>query len=250
MFKAMLTDVLAGVLASTVWAAAIGLNAARRFPLRCLYVRVAHPRRRIRVSVAVALVIRENDDYLLVESRRRPGYWGPVGGAMQYFGVHGSEITRTFDCEDRFTGGPRDLRGTIEGRDLLRFITAVRTGRECEAPEAAAAREFYEEVAIPAAAGVIPFQFRVRAEVTQGPYRYSRDYSQFRLFFVAEIPPSSDTSEWLRGCATRPTVLRPLSRAEITTGALNPASDVLEHSLLLFQDSLGHTFPSLAGGPG
>lgn len=243
----MIGDILSGLFASALWAGAIGLYAARSFPARCLYVRFVHPRRRIRVSVAVLVVIRKDGDFLLVESRRRPGQWGPISGAMQYYPTE-REIVPSFAPERPVGVGPQDLRGTLECRDLLRLIRAVRRRERCEAPEGAAAREFYEEVVSQAAdAGEPPFQFMLDREATQGPYQYSDEYGQFRLFFVTTVVANSDAAKWIDAHGSLDH-LRSVSRDEILRLAASPQSDVLPHSLLLVQESIGFTYPSIAEG--
>ncbi|MFF7639882.1 hypothetical protein ACFZCX_06220 [Streptomyces canus] len=103
---------------------------------------------RIRVSVAAVLRLQRDGTYVLFHSTRRPGSYGPPGGALKYRPSGRRELDRLcFQEEPRpIATAAEDLRGFIPARSLPGFVRWWRSGTGRESASEGLRRELTEEL--------------------------------------------------------------------------------------------------------
>ncbi|MFH0173789.1 hypothetical protein ACIA6D_17475 [Streptomyces cacaoi] len=149
---------------------------------------------RIRVSVAAVLRVQRDDTYILFHSTRRPGSYGPPGGALKYRPSGRQELDRLcFQEEPRPTAtASEDLRGFIPARSLPGFVRWWRSGTGRESASEGLRRELAEELTevghSELAAGVAELSFVAVRTVMDGPMPVlPHRYRQVRFLEVCDL---------------------------------------------------------------
>ena len=105
--------------------------------------------KRIRLSFAYLIRIRVNNKYLLVKSGHDRNLYGPVGGV--YHMNHTNYVYNELGfSRDETPGDNNDIRGTILGKNISKFIKWFNKGID---REVSPNREFFEELI---ESGVVP----------------------------------------------------------------------------------------------
>lgn len=110
--------------------------------IRPYYYDSSFEEKKIRLSFAYLIRIKVNNRYLLVKSGHKRGTYGPVGGV--YHIEHTDYVYNKLGfSRDSSPGDPEDIRGTIQGKKISKFIKWFNKKRNRELNPS---REFYEEL--------------------------------------------------------------------------------------------------------
>ncbi|WP_410674062.1 hypothetical protein [Amycolatopsis sp. cmx-4-68] len=153
-------------------------------------------RNRVRISFSVLLRLADDDRFVLFDSPKRPGAFGPPGGVIKYFppavrilDALGFRPERTGAASAKLKG---DLRGTLPHSALRRFRSWFASGAYRESATECLRRELCEElveVGVHGPLGTISeVQFAAIRAVREGPHAVpGKDYRQVRGFDVHEL---------------------------------------------------------------
>lgn len=151
--------------------------------------------RRVRISFSVLLRLAEDDRYVLFDSPKRPGAFGPPGGVVKFF-PPARHILENLGFQPERTGSPphklkADLRGTLPAPAVRRFRNWFASGAYRETSAECLRRELCEELAEVGVSGlamtVSQLQFVHVRTVREGPHSVpGKSYRQLRSFDVCE----------------------------------------------------------------
>lgn len=110
--------------------------------IRPYFYSLKYNNEKIRLSFAYLIRIKVNNRYLLVKSGHKRDLFGPVGGV--YHIEHIDYVYKTLGfARDSTPGDSQDVRGTILGKNIKKFIEWFNRG---ENRETSPLREFCEEL--------------------------------------------------------------------------------------------------------
>lgn len=101
---------------------------------------IRHFNSKIRISTSAVLLVKNDDDYVLVKNHHRPEFYAPIGGVYKHTGKK-PEILEKIEWQADYTlhtpkleDMKNDLRGIIIGRRFPEFLNwfTSRRGREGE----------------------------------------------------------------------------------------------------------------------
>jgi hypothetical protein len=198
---------------------------------------------KVRVSFASMLRLQRNEKYLLVESRRRHGIYGPLGGVVRYFASARPLVLDKIGFENQLPAvdGSCDLRGYIRGSHFHNLMMWYVSGRHIE--RLTLARELEEElkeIQIKLPKSNLPrLEFDLVRVVHEGPHRVpGEEYLQYRCFSVCDLqvddPTSRDFENYLVRIADQSKELLWASRSEIRKGRARSGAYIGDHSGYLF----------------
>ncbi|WP_189333958.1 hypothetical protein [Actinoplanes ianthinogenes] len=153
--------------------------------------------RRVRVSMAALLRVKDEDCYVLFSHPYRPGVYGPPGGVVKY--AEGAR--RTLDSvgfvEQRSAARQaamrHDLRGFLPLRSVISFLRWYASGRDRESAVDCVRRELREELAEVGHPELVPLAGALTLTLVRGvferPPKYGRAERVVRRFDVYDVIP-------------------------------------------------------------
>lgn len=188
----MVLNVVSGLI-STALLAAAAVVWRHRGRLRLIPLSVVG-RGDVRVSCAALLRLRDDDQYVLVVSGSRPGFFGPLGGVFKFdegataaLDRSGFRGQRLGDRRDRVRA---DLRGFVPARSLFGFLRWFESGSDRETATECLRRELVEELdgVAEVDADVGELRFTLLRVVVEGPRRVPGErYRQLRRLEVHDL---------------------------------------------------------------
>ncbi len=192
-------------------------------------------RDRVRISFSVLLRLAEDDRFVLFDSPKRPGAFGPPGGVVKFF-PPAARLLESLGFQPERTGSPpaklkADLRGTLPAGALRRFRTWFASGAYRETTGECLRRELREELAEVGVQGldgiVSELEFTSVRTVREGPHSVAgKNYRQLRGFDVCELAMTNSAARRV----TR--VLTEAGEDEAHPGVLLAGFDDIEHGRL------------------
>lgn len=146
----------------------------------------------IRISLATILEVRNDQDrYLLIRMRRRPEWFGPLGGVIKYYPSAQLEEKYEFQRHAKEGHLGDDLRGYVPGRNFVKFMQWFRSQYDREVESVT--RELIEElgeIGLEDLARTVPaLPISLLRRVQEGIQRVpsKEDYYQFRYIEVYRL---------------------------------------------------------------
>jgi len=190
----MIQGIIASLAAAVIGALAVFVSKNHHW-LGLLWYRFLYAGRPIRVSFASLLIVQEEGRFVLVRMPRRPEAFGPFGGVYKIFSEGRRELSDLgYMAQEENSAASAaisgDLRGTIPGRSVFKFLRWFDGERGRESSTDCLRRELREELLeigrVEEAALVDSLRFqRVRC-VREGPKSAGTgfDFIQIRQFDV------------------------------------------------------------------
>lgn len=193
----MINSLIIGVLSSLLAAMLIGLWQFREFFLPYLLCETVLRNKFIRISLATILYVRNDEgQYLLIRMRRRPEWFGPLGGVIKYYPA--AQLEEKFEFQKYSGQGDfkDDLRGLLPGRHFVKFMRWFRSYQDREVESVT--RELVEELReiglgdLAQTIQVLPISLVRR--VQEGIQRVSsqEDFYQFRYIEVYKLDMANE----------------------------------------------------------
>jgi hypothetical protein len=186
-----------GSLIATLITMSFGLYRYREFFLPYLLCETFYRNKLIRISLATVLVLQDDhDQHLLIRMRRRPEWFGPLGGVLKYY--PSAQLEEKFEFQRYSKRGDisNDLRGFLPGRNFIKFMTWFRSSRNREVESVT--REVVEElkeIGLVQLAGTIQaLPLSLVRQVQEGIQRVpsKEDFYQFRFIEVYKLDPDNE----------------------------------------------------------
>ncbi|MFJ7218656.1 hypothetical protein [Amycolatopsis sp. NPDC098790] len=150
----------------------------------------------VRISFSTLLRVTDDDRYVLFDSPKRPGAYGPPGGVVKFHPPAVRLLESWGFRPDRATAGAEkmrsDLRGMLPVRSLRRFQAWFATGAYRETAEECLRRELWEELAEVGLSALRPHTRRLSfisvRTVLEGPSSVpGKDFLQLRRFDIHDV---------------------------------------------------------------
>ncbi|WP_290054898.1 hypothetical protein [Amycolatopsis solani] len=163
-------------------------------------------RDRVRISFSVLLRLADDDRFVLFDSPKRPGAFGPPGGVVKFFPPAGRILDDLGFQPERTGSTPRklkaDLRGTLPAGALRRFRTWFASGTYRETADECLRRELREELAEVGIQGldraVSELEFTSVRTVREGPHSVpGKNYRQLRGFDIRDLAMTNSAAQRL-----------------------------------------------------
>ena len=189
-----LLNVIAGILSGLTVAIIIMLYNQREYFLPNLLCTTFYRNKLVRISLATILHLRnDNNQFLLIRMRRRPEWFGPLGGVIKYYPSAQLEDKFEFQSYPKQTDLSDDLRGFVPGRHFVKFMKWFRSYRDREVESVT--RELIEELTeigladLAETVQVLPLSLvrRVQGGIQRVPSK--EDFYQFRYIEVYKLNP-------------------------------------------------------------
>ncbi|WP_420630730.1 hypothetical protein [Candidatus Leptofilum sp.] len=193
----ILSSLIIGILSSIIAAILIALWQLREFFLPYLLCQTFFRNKLLRISLATVLYLRdENDRYLLVRMRRRPEWFGPLGGVIKYY--PSAQLEEKFEFQ-RYSGQSDlsdDLRGRLPGRHFVKFMRWFRSYKDREVESVT--RELIEELKeigledLAESIQALPLSLVRRAQGGIQRVSSKEDFYQFRYIEVYKLDQTNE----------------------------------------------------------
>ncbi|GAB1818587.1 SMODS-associated NUDIX domain-containing protein [Herbidospora sp. RD11066] len=254
----MLENIVAGLITAAMLAAGALLWRYRR-NLGLLWAAVP-PGRRLRVSVAVILRVKDDDGYVLFHHPHRPQTYGPPGGVVKYTDGARRTLDELGFVEQRIAQRDatmyRDLRGFIPARRGIAFLHWYDREADRESAPECLRRELREELVEVGHSELAPLaddlRFDLVRNVCEGarptpnkPYRTLRVFTVFDV--VADTPAAVELLRRLHELArdaTEPDIVR-ASSTDIQEGRSGPHLITPPAAFLLGDRRIHEDLPAL-----
>lgn len=195
-----MNDLVVGILGSliaTLITMSFGLYRHRDFFLPYLFCETIYRKKLIRISLATVLILQNDDDqYLLIRMRRRPEWFGPLGGVIKYY--PSAQLEENFEFQRYSKRGDMsdDLRGFLPGHHFVKFMKWFRSyhNREVESVTREIIEELNEIGLVQLANTIQALPLSLVRQVQEGIQRVAskEDYFQFRYIEVYKFDPASE----------------------------------------------------------
>jgi hypothetical protein len=191
-------DLLVGVVSSVIASILVfvGSVAWRNRKHRSMLSIILFPRGTVRVSVAVLLRIRVDENYVLFHTPRTPSTYGPLGGVVKFtssarHALDGMKFRDEHQAANR-ASALNDLRGFIPAGTVGKFLRWLDTGVDREPAVECLRRELREELGEighpDLVEHVTALEFRQVRAVHEGPQEVpGKGYRQIRYVEVYEL---------------------------------------------------------------
>jgi hypothetical protein len=187
----MINELVVGTIATLILALLTAAIRNRQFlgiAVNCyLYSR----NKKIRVSIAAILSVRQGDHFILIRNRHRPEMFGPIGGVYKFYSSAIKQLEDSgFQPQIRDDDTKNDLRGYLIGKNLPRFLRWFFSGknREIEPLSREIAEEMLEIGLVMDSDSIMNLQYDLHKTIIEGLDNVTgADYLQLRYFGVYSL---------------------------------------------------------------
>lgn len=193
----MISDLANEIIASIFITLGIAVYGYRKNLRLLIKSQILLRKKKVRISFAALLVLERGGRYLLIRKNiRRPEQFGLVGGAYKFYDTAKSDLDEMgFKPEPLFDESMKnDLRGFVEGKNLLNLVKWFNTEKDRETSECII-RILIEEmkainINIPNL-NTNPISLRLIKKIQESPFKIEvKGHYQFRILKFYEISDS------------------------------------------------------------